>query len=85
MDNAQLVKLDRAGAHEALGAAHGAVGSVLTTPVFSQAELDEAGAETEEAPRKTFSSSSWTGHGAHEAPGAAHGAANSALTKPVFL
>ena len=33
-ENAQLVKLDRTLAREALGAAHSAVGSVLRKPVF---------------------------------------------------
>ena len=56
MENAQLAKLDRAGAHEALGATHDTVGSVLTEPVFSQAEPDGAGAEPEEASGKTLNS-----------------------------
>ena len=46
-----------------MGAAHGAVGSVLTKLVFSQAEPDEAEGEPEEASRKTLNSSSWTGQG----------------------
>ena len=42
--------------HEAQGAVRGAVGNVLTTPVFLQAEPDGAGAEPAEVSRNTQSS-----------------------------